>query len=291
MMLPRFGYLKAMAVADAVAVLQDYGREARLMAGGTDLLVGLKDGLASPRYLIDIKHIPELRRLSVSDDGAVHIGACVTVSEVLEARNLPAGTAALRQAAALLGTNQVRNRATVGGNICNASPACDLGPPLLVLGATLRAVSASGERTLALRDLFKCPKQTCLAEDEMLVEVVIPPSAGTSSAFAKRQRIRGHDLAMVNAAAAVRNRNDLSIAVGAVAPTPLLIQGLDATVGRRSTAILQTVLDAISPIDDVRGSGAYRKQMVAHLVTELLRDLGYERVGGGQAGRMGEESK
>jgi CO/xanthine dehydrogenase FAD-binding subunit len=285
MMLPRFGYLKAMAVADVVAVLRDYGHEARLLAGGTDLLVGLKDGLASPRYLVDIKCIPELRGLRVGDDGTVRIGACVTVSELLEARHLPAGAAALHQAAAVLGTHQVRNRATVGGNICNASPACDLGPPLLVLGATLRVVSASGERTLAAQDFFICPKQTCLAEGEVLVEIVIPPSAGTVSAFAKRQRIRGHDLAVVNAAAA-RSREGLSIAVGAVAPTPLLIRWLGPTADRGNDAILKTVMDTISPIDDVRGSGAYRKQMVTHLVIELLRNLGYE-----QGGRAAGEAK
>ncbi|MFZ1946134.1 MAG: xanthine dehydrogenase family protein subunit M [bacterium] len=272
-MLPRFGYLKALAVADAVTTLADYGREARLMAGGTDLLVGMTDGLAAPRYVVDIKHIPELRTISIGKDGSLRLGACVTVNEILEFGGLPAGMEALRQAAAVLGTNQVRNRATVGGNLCNASPACDLAPPLLVLGASVRVVSPEGERTVALPDLFKCPKQTCLTDQEILVEIVVPPARGAVSGFAKRQRIRGHDLAVVNAAVALAGDGKVRIAVGAVAPTPLVIDlpgGQASPAARRAEAVLKKVMDSISPIDDVRGSGAYRRSMVAQLVTDLL---------------------
>jgi len=284
-MLPSFGYLRPLAVKDAAAVLRDYGPEARLLAGGTDLLVALKEGLASPRYLVDIKHIPELRAVSVDVDGAVRIGACVTVGELLETGRLPAGAEALREAASRLGTTQVRNRATVGGNICNASPACDLAPPLLVLGAMLRVVSADGERRLAVRDLFTCPKQTCLAGDEVLAEIVIPPGAAAASAFGKRQRIRGHDLAVVNAAAALREGGELRVAVGAVAPTPLLIQGLDGAGAGRKDEVLRIVMNSISPIDDVRGSGVYRTHMAAHLVSGLLGRLAQDSRGAGAGGR------
>ena len=272
-MLPKFGYVKAMAVADAVTTLADYGREARLMAGGTDLLVGMTDGLVAPRYLVDIKHIPELGVLAVGDDGSLRIGACVTVNAILGAKSLPAGMEALREAASTLGTYQVRNRATVGGNLCNASPACDLAPPLLVLGASVRVASSDGERTVALRDLFKCPKQTCLTERELVVEIVVPPARGAKSAFAKRQRIRGHDLAVVNAALALTDGGEARVAVGAVAPTPLLVEVPMGRAGR-GDAIAKKVMDSIAPIDDVRGSAAYRRSMVAYLVTELLRRLG-----------------
>jgi carbon-monoxide dehydrogenase medium subunit len=275
-MLPRFGYLRAVALDDALMALRDYGAEARVLAGGTDLFVSMKDGLASPRYLVDVKHIRELRRITVGDDGSLTIGACVTVNQILDLKSLPRGMDALRQAASWLGTNQVRNRATVGGNLCNASPACDLAPALLVLGATVRVSSAEGERVLDLKDLFKCPKQTCLAAHELVTQVVVPPAPETKSAFMKRQRIRGHDLAVVNAAAAVDGEGELKMAVGAVAPRPLLLDrlgNLDGGGQERRAAIVGRVLEAISPIDDVRSSGAYRRLMVAHLVGELLAGL------------------
>jgi carbon-monoxide dehydrogenase medium subunit len=236
----------------------------------------MKDGLANPRHLVDVKRIPELRELAISDDGGLTIGACVTVNRLVEFKGLPAGMSALRQAASWLGTNQVRNRATVGGNLCNASPACDLAPPLLVLGAKVRVRKAEGERLVDLRDLFKCPKQTCLLAQELVCEILVPPATGTRSAFLKRQRIRGHDLAVVNAAAAVDGGGQLKVAVGAVAPRPLLMEGLGSLgAGRAGRALLvKRVLDRVSPIDDVRSSGAYRKQMVEYLVTELLVRLG-----------------
>jgi CO/xanthine dehydrogenase FAD-binding subunit len=262
-----------MAIDDAVTALKDYGRQARLLAGGTDLLVGMQDGLASPTYVVDIKHIPELRMIALSKDGALTIGACVTINRLAGFKGLPPGMEALRQAASVLGTNQVRNRATVGGNLCNASPACDLGPPLLVLGARLHLRSAGGERQVDLKDWFTCPKQTCLGESEMLVEIEVPAAEDTVSAFVKRQRIRGHDLALVNAAATLRGGKDLRIAVGAVAPTPLLIEGLKGLADGRHKDILRAVSAALAPIDDVRASGLYRKHMATHLVTELLAGL------------------
>jgi len=303
--LPRFGYLKVTSLEQAVRALDDYagggsaceggagggrGAEARVLAGGTDLLIGMKDGTAAPRHLIDIKHIPELRRIQADRDGGLTIGACVTVNEILEFAALPEGMAALRQAASSLGTNQVRNRATVGGNLCNASPACDLGPALLVLGAQVRAVSASGDRLIPLRDLFTCPKQTCLAANELLTEIAMPPARGTVSGFAKRTRIRGHDLSVVNAAAAWRQGGaagrrtgdggdegaGLKIALGAVAPRPLLMEafgGADPASPAGQAAVIKAVMAAIAPIDDVRGSGEYRREMVAFLVGGLLVTL------------------
>ena len=281
-MLPKFSYLRALTLDEAFKALAEYGAEARILAGGTDLLVGMRGGVAWPRYLIDIKHIPELGEIRVDKDGSVAIGACVTVNDLLELE-LPAGCDALCKAASVLATKQVRNRATVGGNLCNASPACDLGPPLLVLGARLRLVSAAGERTIDLKDWFVCPKKTCIAEGEMLAEVVVLRGAAVASVFGKRQRIRGHDLAVVNAAAALAP-GGLKVAVGAVAPKPLLLEGLGGDIdfgAAASDRVLKRVNDAISPIDDVRASGAYRRLMAEGLVRDLLEEL-KDRAGGGK---------
>ncbi|HVP56809.1 MAG TPA: xanthine dehydrogenase family protein subunit M [bacterium] len=286
-MLPRFGYLRPATLGEALRALDDYAGEARLLAGGTDLLISMKDGLARPKYVIDIKQIPELRTLRVTGGSGLTIGACVTVNELLAFGALPAGMTALREAASWLGTHQVRHRATVGGNLCNASPACDLAPPLLVLDATVKALSAKGERAIPLKDFMTCPKETCLARHELVTEIVVPPADGTRSGFAKRTRIRGHDLSVVNAAVALsvdgvsggrsgprgKQAARLRIALGAVAPTPLLVEGLDGLDPGDEAGVMKVILGAISPIDDVRGSGLYRKAMVRVLIGDLLKRL------------------
>jgi probable selenate reductase FAD-binding subunit len=272
-MLPKFDYIKAGTVDEAVSALASYGNDARVLAGGTDLLIAMQDGVARPKYLIDIKSILELRKLEVAADGGLAIGACVTVNELLAFRGLPAGMEALHEAAGWLGTNQVRNRATVGGNLCNASPACDLGPPLLVLGASLKAVTRDGERLVDLKDFFTCPKQSCLLKEELVTEIRVPAAAGMLSGFAKRTRIRGHDLAVVNAAASVRDGAHLRVALGAVAPRPVLIDGLDRMSLGDTERILGAVAASIAPIDDVRGSGAYRAHIARVLLARVIRGL------------------
>lgn len=290
-MLPAFCYERAVSVDEAVDLLARYGPDARILAGGTDLLIGIEDGTIPARRVIDVKGIPDLHGISVSESGETSIGACTTINEIIEAGNLPPGTAAVIEAASVLATYQIRNRATVGGNICNASPACDLGPPFLVLKACLRMVSGGGERTVPLRDFFSGVKQTCCGPEELVTHITLPPLNGTVSAFRKRQRIGGHDLALVNAAAAFsgdggssspgkgksagggKSPTGLRIAVGAVATTPLVIDGFDGLGPGDAKKVVRKVMDSISPIDDVRSSRRYREGMVGFLIRELLGTL------------------
>ena len=279
-MLPRFRYHRAGTVEEALGLLAEHSPEVRLLAGGTDLLISMKDGTCAPRHIIDLKPIAELRRIEAAPDGGLHIGACVTVNELLEFSALPPGMAALHDAAAVLATYQLRNRATVGGNISNASPACDLGPPLLVLGAVVNAVSPSGERKVPIDEFFTSVKQTCLAGDEVITGVTLPPPGDTVSAFVKRQRIKGHDLATVNAAAARGGGRGLRLGLGAVAVRPLLVDGIDDAggdgAGGLRDAAVKAALRAMAPIDDVRASAAYRRDMTELLVERAI-DLLDER--------------
>jgi carbon-monoxide dehydrogenase medium subunit len=283
-LLPRFRYHRAETVEEALGLLGEYSPEARILAGGTDLLIGMKEGSCAPRHVIDVKAIPGLRTIEVTAGGGLHIGACVTVNELLEFGELPAGMTALHDAASVLATYQLRNRATVGGNITNASPACDLGPPLLVLGAVVNAVSPSGERPVPIQDFFTSVKETCLAQDELITGITLPSPAGGVSAFVKRQRIRGHDLATVNVAAATGGGKGLRLGLGAVAVRPLLLEGLGDIAGGGAGdirgAALKAALHAIAPIDDVRASAAYRSHMIELLVGKAL-DLLEERMGRG----------
>ena len=271
-MLPEFRYLKAKTTSQVLDLLEKHGPEARILAGGTDLLIGMGDGTIPTGCLVDIKNIPELRTIAMTKDGSLSIGACVTMNELHESEVLPAGMRAIPSAISKLATYQVRNRATVGGNLCNASPACDLGPPLLVLGANLRLLSRKGERLVGLQDFFTGVKATCCGPCELLTEVVVPHSPGTVSAFVKHGRIRGHDLAVVNAAAAWGDTG-LKVALGAVATTPVVIDDFDGIGLGDRRKIIETVLRSITPIDDVRGSALYRKHMAEFLVGWLLDTL------------------
>ena len=267
-MLPRFRYLQPATLGEILDLLDDYGDQARLLAGGTDLLVGLENGSASASHLIDIKAVQELQRIGVEGD-MLRMGACVTVNRLLEFDKLPPECDALHTAASRLATYQIRNRATVGGNLCNASPACDMGPPLLVLDAKVRAVSKQGERLIPLKEFFQGVKVTCCGPREVITEVLVPIAGGTVSAFMKRTRIKGHDLSLVNAAAAYNGRT-LRVAIGAVASTPILMENPGDTGVSDRQSITKAVLDSVSPIDDVRSSKIYRTAMVEFIVDALL---------------------
>ena len=272
-MLPEICYHRVTLIDRALALLKEHGPDAGILAGGTDLIIGLQDGANCARHLIDIKGIPGFNEISVSDSGDLVIGACVTINQLLEV-GVPSGMEALTEAAGMLATNQLRNRATVGGNVCNASPACDLGPPLLVLGGLVRAVSPTGERSIPLKDFFSGVKCTSCGPDEIVTHVLVPAiEEARVSAFRKRQRLKGHDLAVVNAAASYGKSGGLKVAVGAVAETPILIGGLDGAGPDDRIKVLETVMNSISPISDVRGSREYRVKMAEFLVGELLDEL------------------
>lgn len=271
-MLPRFRYHRPATLDEAIGLLADLGREARIMAGGTDLLVGLGDGTISAGYVVDVKGIPGLSDIDYVD-GTLTIGAGVTVNRLLGFPGLPAKCRALHGAAGRLATHQIRNRATVVGNVCNASPACDMGPPLLVLDASVKTVSTHGERTIPLKDFFRGVKSTCCGPTEIVTGLVVPVSENTAAEFIKRTRIRGHDLSLVNGAAACEDGTGIRIALGGVAPTPVLVEGLDRWALSESRKIADHVLASISPIDDVRSSRSYRIGMADVIVDELLSRL------------------
>jgi CO/xanthine dehydrogenase FAD-binding subunit len=270
--LPKFQYHRPATLDEAVGLLEELGPQARIMAGGTDLLVGLGDGTVSAGHILDIKGIQGLSGI-VYEDGMLRIGAGVTVNDLLESKGLPSACGALLEAAARLATHQIRNRATVVGNICNASPACDMGPPLLVLDASLRTVSAKGPRTIPVRDFFKGVKATCCAPNEIVTEIMVPISPRTKSVFGKRTRIRGHDLSLVNGAAACEDGAGIRVALGAVAPTPVLIDGLSRWGLSEKREIAHRAVRSISPVDDVRGSSSYRLAMADFIVRALLDRL------------------
>jgi carbon-monoxide dehydrogenase medium subunit len=269
-------YIRPRTVADAVAALAADGDGAVPLAGGTDLLVQMRGGDRSVRTLVDIKAIPDLHELHV-DAGEIHIGAAISLRALAEDPDIGATLPALVRAARSIGTTQVRSRATLLGNLCNASPAADTAPVLLALDAQILVEGSAGSRTIPLHQWFTGVKRTALARGELAVGVRVPrPAPGTRMGFARQGRIRGHDLAIVNVAAVLdAGRRSLRIAIGSCAPTPLLLPALefDTLEADPMDALLDAAEGAVCPISDLRGSAAYRRAILAALLRRLYGGL------------------
>jgi CO/xanthine dehydrogenase FAD-binding subunit len=276
--LGRFDYERPTNIEVAACRLAEGGESAALLAGGTDLLVDLRNGRREVRLLIDVKRIDELRRLDLDGKGGLKIGAAVPLNEILEHAGVRRLMPGLAEAAESIATYQLRNRATAVGNLCNASPAADMAPILLAFGASVVAWSVRGERVLEVAELFAGVKRTSLRPDEIVTEIRVPaPEPGLRSAFLKQQRLRGHDLAVANAAGVyVPETGRLCLAFGSCAPTPILLAPIETKGVSPNAAVdeaARRVLAAASPISDVRASAEYRRAVLPVLVKRLVARL------------------
>jgi CO/xanthine dehydrogenase FAD-binding subunit len=271
-----FRYERPAGVAEAVALLAGAPGNARILAGGTDFLIELRSGGTRPELVVDVKGIAGLNDIAWTAGGDLVLGACVLVQRIAEDGKIRKIFPALADGAGAIGSLQIRWRATVGGNLANASPCMDTAPPLLVLGARLKIAGPKGEREIPLAEFFKGVKQTVLGPGELVTAVVVPrPADGLRCAFDKVKRGFGHDLALVNAAAAFDPATkSIRVAVGSCGITPVMppaLTGVDASadptaVGRRLGTL---ALEHICPIDDVRASAEYRRDMTATLCRRL----------------------
>ena len=278
----RFEYLEARTLRQAVRMLQQHGQQARIVAGSTDFLVRWRAGFWHPDYVVNIQHVPGLSRVAYSARNGLRLGALVTIQTLEQHPAIRRHYPALAAAAASFAGVQVRNLATVGGNICNASPSGDTLPALLVYGAECRLSGPDGNRQVPLDELFTGPGQTVLAQDEVLTEITLPPpSRNTGSLYIKHSPRGAMDIATVGVASAVSVDGsgvctDASIALGAVAPTPLRARGAEDMLRGRTLgpellqAAAEQAMSQASPIDDVRGTASYRREMVGVLTRRTL---------------------
>jgi CO/xanthine dehydrogenase FAD-binding subunit len=269
-------YFKPRSLEEAFAARQQEG--ARLLAGGTDLLVDMRKGLEPVELLVDIKGLEELKVLAVHPKNGATVGGRVTLNALIEDPGIRESYPVISDAARTIATYQLRNRATLVGNICNASPAADMAPPLYVLDAQVLIAGPKGGRTIPIGSFLTGVKKTSLAKGEIVLGVKLPYHGPARMAFMKRQRIKGHDLASVNVAGlADRAAGTLRICIGACAPTPILLKDTDRLLGAAkglsdlAEQAARLALDSISPIDDVRASAEYRRDMVAVLVKRVVR--------------------
>lgn len=227
-----FAWARPDTLADAVALLAAHGAGARPIAGGTDLVIRLRDGSIRPDVVVDVKRIRELDASIRESDGSVVIGALAVMTDIathpLVRRHFPA----LAEAALVVGAVQIRNRATLAGNLCNASPAADTAPALLVYDASVVAAGPAGERRIPVGALWVRSGVTTLAPGELVTAIELPiPGVLQGSAHLRRTRRRGHDLAAVTLACSVDERGTTRIAYGSVGPRPVLAGIDDGALG------------------------------------------------------------
>jgi len=289
--LPKFEYFAPGSLSNIVALLQEYGEGAALLAGGTDLLSNIKRLSRSPNVIVDLSRVPALSFIEIKKD-ALHIGAATVLNEIKKSPVVQERAPVLAEAIGVLASNPIRNRATIGGNLCNASPAADTAPPLLALDASLTLLGPDSERTVAISEFFRDPGQTVRRADEIVKEIIIPFKKGRST-FLKLGRRKGFTLSIASVAAfgviTDGRFEDLRVALGAVAPTPVRCRKVEEAlrgVAAKEEGIekaARLVNEEVNPITDVRASAAYRKEMSYVLTKRALKKIamGEDSHGGG----------
>lgn len=281
----KFDYLEAKTVEEACSLLSQYKGKARLIAGGTDLLVAMRRGKITPLYVINVKTIPNLDYVSYDGDG-LRIGALATLSDIESSPLIRDRFPIIADSAHQIGTQQVRNVGTIGGNLGNAAPSADMAPSLIGLGAKAKLKGPKGERVVALEEFFTGPGETTLQAGEMLIEIQVPNSPPhTRGVYLKLPARTAIDLAAVGVAAVVTldskgaNIVDAKIVLGAVAPIPMRArQAEDIIKGKAINNELiekaaQVAAEEAKPISDVRGSAGYRKEIVRVLTNRAIRQV------------------
>jgi carbon-monoxide dehydrogenase medium subunit len=273
-----FAYARPVALPEALALLEEHGSEATLLAGGTDLVVALRNRTLRPKVVIDLKRVAELRP-AISEAGQwVTINATTVMTDVNEDQRIRSNFPALVDAAATVGSAQIRNRATLTGNICHASPAADTAPALLVYGAIINVASVRGTRRVNAAEFIVGPRKTVLAPGELVTSIELPVAAGRRAAtFARITRRRGVDLATISLCCMVEATGRTQFAFGAVGPRPFLVSDdtgvlADPKAGDAARdEVLRRLLTQASPISDVRGSREYREAMLLVVSRRALR--------------------
>lgn len=285
---PEFGFARPTSLAEAFALMKEHGPGARLLAGGTDLLVQMKMERFSPDLVISLSGVKDLDGITTGD--GLTVGAATTIWTISKSTAVGAQFAALREACNAFSTVSIMFMGTLGGNLCNASPAADTAPALLAHDASVVIKSVRSERRVPLAELFTGPGKTVLKPGEIVTAVTIPqPAAGTGSAFLKISRVVADISQVCAAVSVVRDGAKITacrIALGSVGPTPVRVARAEAAlVGSNGTldafaAAADIVAADIRPISDVRASESYRRHVARTIVRDALQTA-WQRAGEG----------
>jgi CO/xanthine dehydrogenase FAD-binding subunit len=284
--LPSFDYVRAGDPDEVVRLLNQHGEAAQLVMGGTDLFVRMRDGFIRPQVVVDVKHMPGMRDVIYDGQAGLTIGAAATMNEIARHPDVKAHYPLLAEAANSVASYQLRNRATIGGNLCNGSPCADTAPATLVLEGRVVLFGPGGEREMPLSEFFLGPGQTALQAGELMTAIRYPIlPAGAAGRYLKLGRSKIGDLAVVSVAVfgfpdgTAPSGYRFRIALGSVAPVVLRAPEAEEVLAADSPGEATFALAAekamatASPIDDVRGGAVYRSAMVRNLTLRALREV------------------
>ncbi|OGP53435.1 MAG: hypothetical protein A2Y65_07020 [Deltaproteobacteria bacterium RBG_13_52_11] len=288
--LPTFEYHAPVSIAAALDLMARYKNNGRFIAGGTDLLLAMKKREIAPQHLISLNGIAALKGISLDKKGGVKIGALTTLAEIERSDIIKKQFLPLRDAVDVMASPQVRNLATIGGNLCSAVPSADTAPPLIALNASLTLVGPRGKRNVSVEAFFTGPKETVRKAHEILTAIMIPkPEPSSAGCYIKLMRRHAMDLAIVGVAAYLKLDagkkvcKEARIALGAVAPTPIRVPEVEALlVNKAIDEKLVTEAARIAgmqcrPISDIRASLDYRCSMVEVLTRRAVMEA-YRRI-------------
>jgi CO/xanthine dehydrogenase FAD-binding subunit len=277
-----FDFVEPASVSEACALLAEDPEGSAVFAGGTDILVDLKAGLKRHRRLVSLARIEELRAIELAADGGLTIGATATINMIARHQGIKERFPGINDAARSLAAEQVRNQATVAGNLCMAVPSADMAPILLAHGAAMRVVSPAGERAIPLREFFVGPRETVLDPADVVVVIAVPPPApGTGDASLRQGGRVSLSLPMASVAAVVVMDGKVcraaTVALGSVAPTPIVATAAGESLAGKelSEEVLreagERAAEAAIPINDLRASKEYRLELVKVLTRRVLQ--------------------
>jgi len=278
--LPEFNYYKPSNLKELLELidkLDDY----KILAGGTDLLIDMRIKRYEPRNIVDINHVKELEYILVKEN-KLHIGALTRLQTLIDSKIIFEKTPLLHEAVSSMGSWQIRCLASIGGNLCNASPAADTAPPLLVYNAELVLSSRIGERVVSIHEFFKGPRQTVLNKNELLKEIIVPILENYGYSYIKIGRRNSFTLSIVSVATLLKIENnvfkDVRIALNSIAPIPIRAKSVEEYLINRevSDSVIEDaskrVLYDISPITDIRASADYRRRISIIVVQDSIRE-------------------
>ncbi|MEI8133179.1 MAG: xanthine dehydrogenase family protein subunit M [Leptolinea sp.] len=275
-----FDYYKPKDFIEAFQYLTLAGKVVLPLAGATDFIPTYRDGVWKADAVVDIKGLPGMHDLRETSDG-LYIGACVRMSDLANSDLVKQSWGLLAEAAVQIGSGQVRNRATIGGNMCTASPCADTPPALSALDAKVLIKTVGGDKTVSIHDFFKGVRKTLVSRQDLVVGLLIPrPPTGSAGSYIKLSRRKGSDLSLVSVAAQANRldgRLEWKIALGAVAVTVIRVPEAEAIIakGTQPADIEKAGIaaaDASRPISDVRSSEKYRKLMVKNMTIRAIQD-------------------
>ena len=286
---PCQGYFDPRKIEEALEILSRYGKEIKVIAGGTDLLIQYYDRLYEVNGWLDLKNIKELKDIKIHQN-QMEIGAMVTHAQLENSEDIKKYYPVLSQAAADIGSPQIRNRGTIGGNIVNASPAGDLLSPLMAYNAQFKLLSVQGEKIVPAEEFFIGPKKTILEPAQLLTQIILPlPKKKAYGCWIKIGKRKALIIATITLALVVemaednKTVKDVRTCLGSVAPTPIEIKEIrEKMIGKKFSELNfnqlgQIVEDKISPIDDIRGTKEYRKDVAKEIMINALEEIASAR--------------